>query len=570
MAQIPGLTPLRPGPRTRRGPGAETVTTGGLRWIAAVAVVYTLVQLALAVRGTSLGWDETVYVSQVTPGSEPAFFSAPRARGITFLVAPLTALTSSVAALRVYLALLSGAGLFLALAVWPRLLPARVVALAGALFAGLWVTVFYGPQVMPNLWVALGALSTVGCFLRAARDRSDRVCLLGAGAGVAFVALMRPTDAFWLLAPLAVVAVMSRTGRRPVLLAALAAGAAAGCAPWIIEAYTGYGGLATRLSRASEIQGHLGLNLAVDDQIRALDGRTLCRPCDVAWRRPVTALWWFVLPLLVAGGVVIAARLRDDPLDRPCAVRPSAVLVPTLAGLSLAVPYLLLIGYAAPRFLLPAYALLALPAAVCLRGIAQALRPRALVVTVLALALAGHLAIQYSVLHGAVDRSRENREAFDRIAAELQRHGVRAPCMISGVEAPRVAFRTGCASRQAGGHDGSITRAGLAALADERPVAYMVEGQARPPAFARGWRRLDLPGLPARPELSAYLGPATPATSEASAASEGARAWAQRCQSQPRRLNSRYSPTTAPAMSSTVAGYAHGCFSSHMYSKFMP
>ncbi|MFJ8078585.1 hypothetical protein ACIQ7Q_32810 [Streptomyces sp. NPDC096176] len=512
MGQFPALAPVRPGPRSGRGPGAETVTGGGLRWIAAVAVAYTLVQLVMAVPGTSLGWDETVYVSQVTPGSEPAFFSAPRARGITFLVAPLTALTSSVEALRVHLALLSGAGLFLALAVWRTLLPTRVVALAGGLFAGLWVTVFYGPQVMPNLWVALGALFTVGCFLRAARDRSDRACLLGAGAGVAFVALMRPTDAFWLVAPLVVVAVVPRTGRRPVLLVALAAGAAAGCAPWIVEAYAGYGGLAARLSRASEIQGHLGLNLAVDDQIRALDGRTLCRPCDVAWRRPVTALWWFVLPLLVAGGVVIAARLRRDPLARPSVIRPSAVLVPTLAGLALAVPYLLLIGYAAPRFLLPAYALLALPAAVCLGRIARAVRPRALCVTVLALALAGHLTIQYSVLQGAVDRSRENRKAFDRITAELHRYGVRAPCVISGVEAPRVAFRTGCASRQAGGHDGSITRAGLAALADERPVAYVVEGKARPPAFARGWRRLDLPGLPARPDLSVYVGPATTAT----------------------------------------------------------
>ncbi|MEW1723495.1 hypothetical protein [Streptomyces sp. NPDC093109] len=471
--------------------------------LVAVAAAYTLVQLALLVAGAGLGWDETVYVSQVSPGADAAFFSAPRARGITYLVAPLTALTPSVEALRVYLALLSGAGLFAAFAVWRRLLPVPLLALAAGLFAGLWITVLYGPQAMPNLWVALGCLFAVGCFLRAARDRADRAALAGLCAGVAFVALMRPTDAFWLALPLAACALLVGAWRRPLLLAGLAAGAALGCAPWVVEAYLSYGGLAARLHRASEIQGRLGWHLAFYDQVRALDGRLLCRPCDMAWRRPATAVWWFALPPLVAGGVVAAVRSR----------RPAAVLVPTLAGLSLAVPYLLLIGYAAPRFLLPAYALLALPVARCLRWAGRAVRPRAVAAAGLCALLGAHLAVQYTVLDGAAARGRANRVAFGRAAAELARQGVRPPCVVSGEEAVRIAFRARCASRQTGGHDGSITPAELAAAARERPVALVLTGTRRPPAYARAWRVVPLPELPGGRDWRAYVSPsAAPGT----------------------------------------------------------
>lgn len=54
-----------------------------LPWLAAVAAAFTLTQLVLVVPGLGLGWDETVYVSQVSPQAPAAFFSAPRARGIT-------------------------------------------------------------------------------------------------------------------------------------------------------------------------------------------------------------------------------------------------------------------------------------------------------------------------------------------------------------------------------------------------------------------------------------------------------------------------------------------------------
>ncbi|MGW0395395.1 hypothetical protein ACWDYJ_31885 [Streptomyces sp. NPDC003042] len=493
---------VAPGPRGERPrPHAYRAVPRELRWPALVAATYTVLQLLFVVPGSGLGWDETVYVSQVAPQAPAAFFSAPRARGITFLVAPVAALTSSVEALRVWLALLSGAGLFLSMWVWRRLLPTGVLALAGALFAGLWTTLLYGSQAMPNLWVAYGALISVGCFLRAARDRSDRAALAGLGGGVALAALMRPGDAFWLVLPLAVAALAVRAWRRPALLVVLAAGAALGSAEWVVEAYVRYGGLFARLARASEIQGDLGWNPAFGDHARALAGRTLCRPCDVPLRQPVAALWWWALPLLVGGGVLAAVRARRA--DR------APVLLAALVGLSLAAPYLFMVGYAAPRFLLPAYALLAVPVAVCLTWLLGAVRPRPLAVGALVLGLAAHLAVQFLVLERVASRGRTNRVAFGAVAAELHRLGIRPPCLVSGEEAVRIAFRAGCASRQIGGHDASITPAGVSAAARGRPVAVLVRGTGRPPAYAAGWRRHTLPGLPGTPELIAYLGPVT-------------------------------------------------------------
>jgi hypothetical protein len=293
--------------------------------LAAVAVVYTLAQLVLVVPGMGLGWDETVYVSQVDPHTPAAFFSAPRARGITFLIAPVTALTTFPQVIHAYLAVLSGCALYLSLRVWRPLLPAPVLALAGVLFGGLWITLFYGSLVMPNLWVAYGTLIATGCFLRAVRDRDDLPALVGLGAGGAFVGLMRPGDAVWLVLPLGIAALTVRAWRRPAVLLMLVAAVILGGAEWVIEAYLRYGGLAARLHRASEIQGGMGWHSAFDDQMRALAGRTLCRPCAVRWEHPITAVWWFSLPLLTAGGLAAAARARHT----------AVVLVPTLTGLSL-------------------------------------------------------------------------------------------------------------------------------------------------------------------------------------------------------------------------------------------
>ncbi|AKH81025.1 membrane protein [Streptomyces sp. CNQ-509] len=466
-----------------------------------MAVTFTLAQLALVRPGMGLGWDESVYVSQVSGHAPAAFFSAPRARGVSLLVAPIAAWSSSTPLLRVYLAVLSGIGLWLALRAWRGLLPAKVLALGGALFASLWVTLYYGPQAMPNYWVAIGALAGVGCFLRAQADRTRRAPVWGLAAAAALMALMRPMDAAWVGLPLLVASAVVRRWRYRRLSLALAAGLAAGAAEWVIEAYTGYGGLGRRLHDASLIQGGLSWNVAVDDQMRSQIGRTLCRPCTGEMPNPVVFAWWLVFSVLAAGGLVRAVRARRAV---------GATALPLGCAAAAAFPYLFLIGYAAPRFLLPAYALLAIPVAHGLVSLVRATPGgawRAPAVALAAVTLAGHLAVQLSVLHQLVGRATEGHRDWARTAAALHTAGVRPPCVLTGDEviAPHIpiAFAAACSSADTDGHNGNTTAAALAREAGRIPVAVLTTRGTPPPSFARDWRRIHV-----HRHVYAYVGPA--------------------------------------------------------------
>ncbi|MBQ0888154.1 hypothetical protein KBZ94_25075 [Streptomyces sp. RM72] len=470
----------------RRGRGRQAAGTSntprrlrGDAPVAVVAAVFVLAQLVFVHPSMGLGWDEIVYVSQVTTHHPAAFFSAPRSRGVSLLAAPVASWSASTELLRVYLAVLSGLGLYLALRAWKGLFPVRVLATAGAFFATLWVTLFYGPQAMPNYWVAIGALVTVGCALRAlraGRGRSGQGALWGVAAGALLMALMRPTDAVWVALPLLVLLLVRR--HWPLLLA-LAGGLAAGGAEWVIEAYAWYGGLGERLSRASEIQGGLGWNIAVDDQMRSLGGRGLCRPCTGEMPHPVVTAWWLLLPVVAVLGAVVAVRAR----------RATATLVPLACAVTAAAPYLLMIGYAAPRFLQPAYALLAVPVADALWHLVGAGRDRWRPVTaaLVALAVAGHLAVQFSVLVGTVDRNVESREDWARVADELHRLGVRPPCLLTGHESIPVGYYTGCSSGATSGNNENTTAAEIVDTARRIPVAALTGPGGTPPAYARDW-----------------------------------------------------------------------------------
>jgi hypothetical protein len=459
--------------------------------LAAVAAAFTLAQLLLVRPGMGLGWDETVYVSQVSPHAPAAFFSAPRARGVPLLVAPVASWSSSTALLRVYLAVLSGLALYLALRVWRNLFPAGVLPLAGALFASLWVTLFYGPQAMPNYWVAIGALVCAGCFLRVHADRHDRAALWGLVGGSALMAWMRPMDAVWAVLPLLALALFRRRLQPP---AALLAGLVAGSAEWVIEAYVGYGGLLRRLSDGSAIQGGLGLHVAVADQLRSLGGRTLCRPCTGELPNPLVTAWWYVLPLLAVLGLALARRAR----------RPLPTLIALACGASVAFPYLFMIGYAAPRFLLPAYALLAIPVADALVHLVRApggtWRPVPLSLVGLGLVL--HVGVQYAVLAHTVQRTTADHRDWDRVAAALHRLGVRPPCLLTGEEAIPIAFYTGCGSAATGGHNANSTPAAIEDTARRIPVATLVTADGSPPAYARTWP------FQQRGDLRLYVAPA--------------------------------------------------------------
>ncbi|HEY2505204.1 MAG TPA: hypothetical protein VGI58_01705 [Streptosporangiaceae bacterium] len=491
----------RPGDRPGAAPGGAR--GGTLWWLAGVAAAFLLAQLAFVAGRLQLSWDEIVYISQVSMHAPAAYFDPARARGVPLLVAPVTLITSSVLALRIYLSLASAAGLLLALLAWRGLRPAWLLALAGLVFGGLWVAQYYGPQAMPDEWVAFSALAAAGLLARAmsgqASPREQRWSLAGLAASVAVAALVRPGDAVYLCAALTT-AVIVVPGWRPwSALAAIGAGFGAGAAQWVGEASARFGGPLARLRLAGAEQGGFGWHLAFWDEFKAVNGPTLCRPCTVGLRYPGISAWWLALPLLAGFGVLAARRngqFRSSLLAAGC-------------GLALAFQYLFLIGYAAPRFLLPAYALLAIPAADALGWLVTGVRYRVQPITTAALVtfLLAQLAVQHVVLAHQVAEKTGFFTGYQRIAADLHRHGVRPPCLVKGEQDIPVAFYAGCASapRVASAPRGDDPRK----VADGSGGAVvLVRPGDRPPRYARGWTRHDLPGVHSRLlRLFAYVAP---------------------------------------------------------------
>ena len=454
-------------------------------WLVAVGVAFTAAELLFVSPRMGLSWDEAVYVSQVSGHAPAAWFDPARARGVPLLVAPVAALTSSVAALRVYLSLACGFGLTLALWTWRRLRPAWVLGLAGVLFGGLWVAQYYGPQAMPDMWSALGGLAAVGCFLTWASGQGGAKELAGLWASMAFVTLVRPGDAVYLAAPLVVAAF--GVWRRWQLGAAVMLGLLAGGAEWGVEAYARFGGIARRLHAAGAEQGGFGLHFALPDELRALNGPTLCRPCTIGVRYPELDLWWFLLPVLVALGVLAARRVGG-----PSGPGLGSVLLPAVCGLCVAAQYLFMINYAAPRFLLPGYALIAIPAAdglaFLVNGIGWELRPA--MTAVVTCFLVVQLLAQHLVLDHEVGGTIAFHDDYARIATVLADHGVRPPCLIQGVQYIPIAFYAGCAS------------AGNAAPGER--IALLIQRGRRPPSSAGNWRTYRITGTTVL-KVSAYI-----------------------------------------------------------------
>jgi 4-amino-4-deoxy-L-arabinose transferase-like glycosyltransferase len=448
----------------------------------AVAVGYVALQLLL-VGAMRLGWDETVYVSQVARGVPAAFFSAPRARGISWLVAPVAVFTASPDLIRPYLAVLSGAGLAAGFWPWLRTRQSVAVPLAAAIFALLWPTLFYGPEVMPNLWVAFAAVTAVGWFLQAVQGPGKRGALLGVAVGIVVAALMRPPDAVWLALPLGLAAAVVPRWRRLPVLATVAGATVLGCVPWLVEAGTSYGGVAARLARASGIQGGLDPQLAVATAVRSVNGPLLCRPCNRAVPLVAVALW---CGALLAVAVALGFARREHRLG--------STVLPVIVGISLAAPYLFLLDYSAPRFLLPTYALLSIPVADALLAGSAVTRARHYIrVGAVAVVITGLAAYEISVLFRMNNGADRQRTGWATLVATLLEEGVRAPCTITGKDAPPIAFYAGCASAAVSGHNESTTVAHLVRLATRQPVAYVTADNHPPPRWARQWRRIDVP-----------------------------------------------------------------------------
>lgn len=409
-----------------------------------------------------IGWDEAVYASQYAAHAPPAVYSAPRAQGMPLLVAPIVAITDDVVVLRIWLTLVSSAALFGAFAVWLRVRNHWVVPLAALLLAGCWLSLFYGNQAMPNLYVALGAVAATGFLLTGTP--------LGLGASMMLVSLMRPTDALVLAAPLAAYALWQRRFRE---LAALAAGLAIGWGQWMAEAAVRFGGVTERLGAAGE-HNDTGLTNTLGEQARALDGPTLCRfgvECgDVS---PLLLIWWIAIPLVAGAGLWAA---RHTAWFRPLALA-------TATAVAMALPYFFYVDYAAPRFLLPVYALLALPVATA-----------ALLAPIPAVAgVAAHLILQGAVAVAMSSSTRADRDVMNAAAEEL-RPRIKGPCVIYGQGGAQLGYLLGCESQAIAQRFGDTMPRRIQKFRERGYDIILTHRGVKPPAYTDDWKRQDLPG----------------------------------------------------------------------------
>jgi hypothetical protein len=429
-----------------------------------VAVAYTVTLLLVWPTNSPLTWDETVYASQFARDVPAAVYSPHRSIGTALLVAPLTGLTGSLSALRVYLAVLSGLGLFCAYWPWLRIRRSHGVPLAAALFASLWLSVYYGDRAMPNLYIALCLVGAVGLFLRATayrsrRPRAVRWSLCGLTAVFAILTLLRQLDATLAAGVMVTAGLLlawATRRRRPrgvslpavaAAVAAIGTGLAVGWGQWLVEAYARFGGPAARLAATADMNG-AGLHVSFVRQLRALSGSVDCKPGQNCGRVTVLGTaWWSAAAGLVIVAFAVAAYRRR--------MRVAWSLVVATAS-AVAVPYLLFTSYTAPRYLLPVYALLSLPAAAGLvaigGGVLTWARRRAVPVMALScllpLALSAAVAVdvagQLGVLRDMARRAYAGPITDRTIAARLTELGVRPPCLISGARAATVAYQLKC------------------------------------------------------------------------------------------------------------------------------
>jgi hypothetical protein len=448
-----------------------------------VAMLYGVAQLTIVSARMGIGWDESIYASQFAAHAPPADFSAPRAQGMPLLVAPVTALTDSVIALRLYLTAVSSLALFGAFLIWTRVRPGYTAPLAALLFGSCWLSLFYGNEAMPNLYVALGAVAATGLFCL---PRRSRAAIAGLAGALAVVSLIRPSDALSVAAPMAVCALLLRPRRIPAL-AAVAAGLAVGWGQWLIEAQLRYGGVSARMRAAGEAN-RTGPAFSVVEHARALDGPSLCRwGVDCGDVSPLALTWWLAIPLMAAVGLWTAWRNR---------CRPGPLLLAAVTALAVAAPYLFYVDYAAPRFLMPAYALLALPIAAGAIVLVRRSRPplRYASMAFVAVGLLAHFTLQGAYAYRMSTIAYESRERVRLATEELRRMGVRGPCMVYGQSGVQVGYMLGCRSH-------GLTRGfplrpppRVRQAIESGHRLLLVYAGVEPPRYSDSWRTVELPG----------------------------------------------------------------------------
>jgi hypothetical protein len=434
-----------------------------------VAAGFLTTQLILFSVHRAPSWDESVYLSQVTRGVPAVFFAPSRARGITFLVAPVTLAGGSIAAVRLYLAIVSSVALGLAFLPWISVVGAGA-PLGAFLFGSSWAGLFYGSEAMPNLWAALSGVAAVGVAVPILLDDDRRWRPVVAGALVLVMALFRPLDALAVAVPL-LVALAVRGPRRVRSVGAVAAGLVGGWLVWLVEMSVRFGGPISALRQGGST-GHVGIGSAgyrIVQQLRLTDGPTLgpdFHPIPV-----VGVLWWTGLVALTL--LALAARPR------------APLVVAASAGAAAAALYLVFVEGLAPRFLLPGYAVLSITAGAGALALVRARMP---------IRLAGVAAIAaitaLAVWQAGTARRIERQEVASRAGAwsvgiDLGRLAASRPCAFASTDAyPQLQLASGCVGHPTRGD--VIAAAGRLEQQRVGGRVFLVE-LARAPVVPPGW-----------------------------------------------------------------------------------
>ena len=402
----------------RRGP----LSGDSIFWLVLVSVLFLAAELTPALLRMPLGTDEITYIARTSIRVNSVALPPVHGQGVALLAAPVTLLTQSLTAIRVWMALLSAIGLFLATLCWRRLRPDWVLALAALIFGGLAISQNSGVQVYPDWWGALGVLALTGLILRVVSGTmSDRVSLPSIALASLIIVLMRPQNIIFLMGPALLAVVIVRSWRKPKVMVAMGVGIVLGCLQWIIAAYVMYGGLATRIHFAQREPPSFGLYFSFFTQAKVLSGPWYCVPPHGCQGVPVPGelLWWVAFLALAAFGLWVSWRTAD----KASAVFAAATAVWVVALYSFLVPF------GAPRYITPSLALGAILAADGFEWlVTKASWRRAGVVVACAFLLSELVSQRYVLLQEAHQQT--TSRPYLREVAELRAAGVKPPCAL--------------------------------------------------------------------------------------------------------------------------------------------
>jgi hypothetical protein len=418
----------------RRLPPRDLLRGDSIFWLVLVSILFLAAELTPALLRMPLGTDEITYIARTSIRANSVSLPPVHGQGVALLAAPVTLLTQSLVAIRVWMALLSAIGLFLATLCWRRLRPDWVLALAALIFGGLAISQNSGVQVYPDWWGALGVLALTGLILQVVGGTMrDRVALPSIALASLIIVLMRPQNIIFLMGPALLAVVVVPSWRKPKLMLAMGVGIVLGCLQWVVAAYTMYGGLATRIHFAKREPPSLGLYFSFFTQAKVLSGPWYCVPAQGGCQglpMPGELLWWLVFLAITGLGVWVSWH---------AAAKASSVFAVATAAWVVAF-YTFLVPFGAPRYITPSLALASILAADAVAWlVTKASWRRAGIVLACAFILS-ELVSQRLVLQQEAQQQTRSR-GFAHVAADLERAGVKPPCVLASTPE---AYYTGC------------------------------------------------------------------------------------------------------------------------------